>query len=236
MSQSIISRTISSVVDQRLVLSNGQAKRTFSYLTSWNVIRIGMLISFDGTSAANLTGTPLMLLAIMKDTANGFGNPSADHVVGARTIATQFTYNAGSGNPYFSSANPLQLVKKIGSTVTAGTGFGSGAFFTANQTAKRNALILEITKGSPNFTISAIYPTSATIAQFDVTPSVFEDMMNASSMANAAAVPSTAYSAQGGVTIAIDETTNGFFNGINLFWDKTANPLEISVVRHRKIS
>lgn len=236
MSQTITSRTISAVVDKRLVLTNGQGKRLFSYLTTWNVIRIGLHFSMDGSGAANITGTPLFALGIMSGTTNGVGNTTTSHFLGIRSVSATWTYNAGAGNPYFSEASSMQQYKRVNTTNTDSAGSSAlTPFWTANPGSKRNVIILEITKGSPNFTVAVIGPASAAAAQADITLATFEDMMNAVTMAAAAAIPSVAYTAGTSRTVAIDEATSGFFNAINFYWNKSVG-MEVCAVAHRKIS
>lgn len=235
MSQEIISRTIGSVVDKRALIKNGQLKRLFSYLNDWTKIRIGIHFSFDGSLAANITGTPQFVFGLISDTDNGWGNVTTDHFLGWRTNVATWTYNAGAGNPYFSLASAAILTKKIGTTITSGSSFSPSPSFTANNTLIRNALFLEITKGSPNFTVQSSHPGSAAAAQQDITDDVFENMMNAVDISACSSTPTVAYSSSTAWTIAIDEATNGYFNGLNIFWDKTVG-FEVSTVRHRKIS
>lgn len=236
MSQTIITRNIGGVDDKRLKMTTGQGKRLLAYLTSWTTVRIGVHWAIDPTAgAANITGTPTFFVGLCKNTANGYADVTTDHAYGFKHVGASMTYNANAGNPYYTTGNCV-WTKRVGTTITNSSNVG-GPMITANNTARRSVMIIEITKAAPNFSAQAIFPTLNTQGGIatDITPLQFEDMMNAASLTAAGALQS--WNAPGAATLlAVDETTNGQMNALNIFWDKTAYPLEFCTVRHRKIA
>lgn len=231
MSQIIISRTISSATDKRLALANGQIMRKFNFLNTWNVLRIGIQFGFNG--AASIAGTPQLVFGLNSGTVNGYADVTTQHFLGIRTLAASMTYNAGPP-AYYSTSTAFKLTKRIGTTTTDGGAFGS-PYFSAAMTTARSALVLQITRGSPNFTVEPVFPNNAPGAQADINDSAFLNMMEALTMTDAAAIQS-GYAVSTPQTIAIDTGTNGDFDSILVYWDRSAAPLEISSIRHRKIS
>lgn len=240
MSQAIVNRTISAQSDNRLSLTNGQAMRNLSFLTTWNVVRLGIQFGWNG--AASLSGTPQLVMGLNAGILDGSGNPvgyadpATSNFFGMRTLVPTMTYNAGPPAYYSNATVAPKPCTRVGSTLTDGTAFGStGPWGSAALTTARSALIIQVTKGSPNFTIEAVFATNATGAQADINDTKFLDMMESLTMADAASIQS-GYNAMAGVSMAVNEAANGYLNTMLIYWNRTSVPLEVSAVRHRRIS
>ncbi len=234
MSQSIISRIIGAQTDQRLALLNGQASRVLAFTSSWTRIRLGM--QFCISNVATISGVPVWALGATAGTANGFGDTSTTHFLGVRAPTTgNLVYTAGP--PAYdaqSGGAGINLCKKVGTLITS---IQSAPTFncSAAPTTNRSVVIVEITKGSPNFTVDCACASTTAAAQLDCTDTDFLNMMELASLTTIGTVK-TGYTNAGAITTAIDEATNGFFTALNVFWDRTSAPLEISALRIKKLA
>lgn len=245
MSQSIVSRTISSVVDKRLVLGNSQAARLFTITTAWTKIRIGIRVGLDAQgSTSNLTGTPrfafglchLDATAIPSSVAgsNLYADVSCDHFFGMRSTQATWTYQANAGDPYLGNMTGA-VTRRLLTTDTDSATMFTSIGMTTEPDARRNAYFLDILKGSPNYTVWAGYPNNVSAHSADVTEGMFLQMMEAAAFSTGSvltAILSGMTNTTGaGTTLACDEgTVARELNGIGVFWDRTSHLLEISDV------
>lgn len=228
MSQSII--TVGG--DKRLSLSNGQGVRRPVYLDNWTTIRIGLRLCFP--SAGGLTGTPRLWLGMCHGTVNGVADGTTDNFIGMVTNIP--TWSRSAGPPAYFPDVFLRAMKRVGTTNTyqGGGDMSSVPHFSADDSI-RNALILEITKGSPNYTLFAGFPSAAGGVQHDVTDTEFLNIMELNDLGDIGTVVSNYAKSSSNSTIATSEGA-GVFDTINIFWDKTAASCEISDVFHRKVA
>jgi hypothetical protein len=81
--------------------------------------------------------------------------------------------------------------------------------------------MIDITKGSPNFSVQAVcVRNNTTSGDVDLTSFLTQLEVPSPALTN-----HTSYTA---VNVAIDEAANGYFNGINIAWDRTTPEIEIS--------
>jgi hypothetical protein len=229
MSTTLVSRTISSVVDQRIVLANSEAKRVLAIGSVWTKIRIGMRLSIS--ASANITGNPRLAIGLCTSAADGFGRSNTTHFAGVRMSGTAFNYSAGP--PAYltaSAAGAFVACKRIGSTTTDGSAVSSAATMISSAVASiRSCLFLEITRGNPNFTFQLGAPTVAAGAQTDVTLWTSMDNPQWSDVSLNSILSN--YNTGNAVALAVDEATYGKLTTVNVYWDKSAMPLEISEIK-----
>lgn len=225
MASTIKQRTISSVVDNRIQLSNSQCARQWSTSlgTGWTKIRVGCRISVT-TTGSNLSGTPRLAIGVQVGTANLWqdaGGPT--HWAGVLSNTT-WTAHTGNGVQGYYLGSGLSIGKKIATTLTAGGSTGDFSLFW-NSTTLRSCLFVDITKGSPNFTFN--------IFCFNIANGfISSDTSLATYLANVV-LPSpsvTNHAMSGAITLAIDEATNGYFDSVGIAWDRTDALIEISDV------
>src|SRR5438874_10104744 len=132
---SIKSRTYSSIVDQRIALSNSHFARPHGITSAWTKLRIALRLSMTDSGAA-ITGSPDFSIGLCAGTTNIYKDSTTDHFVGIQTQASSWTrsgttyYTAsGGGLPY------LKPMKRIGSTTTLGSQLGTADTFTCNNDA-----------------------------------------------------------------------------------------------------
>jgi hypothetical protein len=235
MPQTIISRVVSAVTDKRGAFATGQGRRPFDFLDDWLSIRIGAVISFN--ASATLTGSPRLKFGLNAGVVlgEGPGSSGTSHFLGMTTPenVTEWTYNAGSP-PYLNCTNSAKSIKKIGAVITDISN-ALALKFSADPTVARNALFVEVVKGSPNFTIAFAGPTSAAAAQTDITPALFLQLFEAAALTDMNGIVS-GYTTGGHQSVAIDEGTYGAFDCLALHWDKQSVACEVSAVGRRKLS
>lgn len=225
----IVERTVLSVTDKRIVLGAEQLGRTISIGTNWNKIRIGMRCSTTYTSTSPLP----LLFGLCSGTTAMAGDATPEHFVGVRFDVAGWGVTNYTG---FLSAYGWAC-KIVDGTATQTGNDSTGAWMakTANCTG---ALMLEITKGSPNFTISkirSIGTTSGTptYSSEDITQALFEQ-----AMLSAASPPSIAghIGQWASNTIAVNEATDGYLDTINIKWGDPVATLDINEIAWARLS
>ncbi len=214
-------------------LSNASGARTLSIGTNWNVIRLGILVSFSDLGS-NPSGTPRFYCGALNGTtaANHVLKSTTTNFIGCVTDVASWTRNAGPP-VYYSTSSSLFGAKKITTTLTKTAAIGSWTV-SADGTV-RNVLLVELTKGSPNWTIQLGFTNSATGAQTDKTLAILKQALEAATMANAITLLSTGYTGPAGVALAFDETA-GSINAAHFAWDKTSFTARLYAIGYAKIS
>jgi hypothetical protein len=198
--------------EKTALFSNGTCARKVTIPGGWSKVRVGVRLQIDGTGA-NIT-TPTFALGLCSGTTNIFGDATVTHFVGFADILT-WTVSSGW---YPISVKPS---KKVGSTLTQGTALGSPVIWgnLGTDPARHSLWFVDITKGSPNYTINGFFRTALSVS--DPTASDFLTQM-------ALVTPSLSNHAVGtDQTIAVNEGTDGTLDSINLFWSGIPN-IEVS--------
>ena len=238
MSRAIDTITVSSIEDRRLVLGNAHCARVLQVGTDWTTLRMGFRFTF-ADSGGNLTAPNLkfgLLASPAGDLANGALTSSTSHFLGLSYVSNA-TRNT-SPTRYTAGAN-WSMVRRIGSTNNSGTGSPGAVGNYSATPEQRCCLIIQATKGSPNFTSNGITPISTAVP--DVSLTLLQSAMEQTTMANAettlnAALGGTHYDLAGNVTHAIDEAANGYFNSIYLGWAFTVPKIQVSDIVFAKIA
>lgn len=234
MSTAIDTVTVGGVEDRRLQLANAQAARVIDIGTSWSKIRLGIRFAWDDTGA-NLGGTPRLCLGMLSNPnfplTNGPLGATTGHFVGMATKFGDWARSAGPPVRYTGTSPAFAAVKKIGATFTSAD-MTTSITISGSPTTRRLLLILDITKGAPNFTFGAIWPFGATI--FDAVSNTH--LIDAMNIATFAAMKTyfdglyavNSYLASGTPVLAVDEATNGSLNAVCVAWDRATPTTHIS--------
>jgi hypothetical protein len=222
-------RTYTSIVDNRIRLTNSNFARLWStdIGTSWTTIRIGCRISIEDSGAAT-TGTARFAFGVCSGTSNIYMDATTTHWLGALTNTADWTRTAGpparvdmSGYTGGGGVCDFCPAKRITSTLTVGAIFATAQGIVYDCTTEnRTAFFLDITKGSPNFTLSVFHRNTATASDVTLTAYLAQVVLGSPALTNHATMTSA--------TIAIDEGANGSFNAVNVAWDRTSPAIEIS--------
>lgn len=224
--------------DKRIQLTNGQLIRRPVYLDNWTTMRIG--IHFTWPSAATIVGTPRLYVGVCNGLTNGIGDAVTTNFCGIATNSASIT-RAVSGSQAYANIGAMRVLKKVASTTTfhatgdmTGTAHGqmdaTGAWL--------GVMLVEITKGSPNYTFTlGIATSNSGVIGVNITPAHMDQYINLpigmtgiGAVANPNIVAVTANN-----SLAVSEAA-GVFNAINVYWDKTAAPCEISGIYHKKLA
>jgi hypothetical protein len=221
-------RTFTDGVDQYVALTNESLVRPLAMGTNWTTIRIAFLCAIDSQEAASFTGAQ-MSFGVSCGTTNPYSANTTTHSL---LITSQyngylgtFTYNAGSGNPYF-TGNGWGAIRKVGTTQTftagnnatqyypaAGTGTPRRMIVTA--TIQRNYLanqyLIYYTVVTPVATLS--FTQAHLIQALDQTSTSATIVINGASFTAGALVPTVFESA-------------GLFDTLEIYWNKQI-PFEI---------
>ena len=177
-------------------------------LTGWTGIRIGFRMLM-GDSGANLTGTPLLAFGLCSGGTDIMGDATTTHFVGGLTADATWT-RATSPTRY--SFAPFNAMKRVGVTDTIGGDMVASCTL-LNQFNR--VFYLDITKGSPNYTLSLFYGSSSTSS--GVSTAVFQQEFRAS----VPAISTPAHTQGAGVTVAVDEGVDGTLDHLCFSWDKS---------------
>lgn len=234
MSVEIETVTISAVDDKRLVLGNASAAFLHSQGNNFVRRRIGFRMAVDDTGA-NLTGTPRFYYGLMSSPSAGVANgplgATTNHFLGVRSNGSTWT-RATSPTRYSFGTGNHQLLKRINTTDTSIATSTAGALVPAEPTTRRSIWILDVLKGSPNWTISAVAGNNTTHP--DTSLEILQTAMNILTMTSVSAyltaITGAAYGAAGSGTHAVDEATDGALNAIVLAWDRISPLMYVSEI------
>lgn len=153
---------IDSSGDKLVSLSNASFARPFD-IGTWSVIRVGMMARMD--FASSLTGlTPNLPLGLCSGSTNQVFDATTTNFIGVRSNSASWNLSAGSPDIIWVVTSGWLRSKRVGSTWTDGAGTTSGApcfMRTSEADGACEMYMVEITKGSPNYSISIFCPTAA---------------------------------------------------------------------------
>ncbi len=222
-------RTFSSVVDNRIRLANSNFARPWStdIGTSWSHIRICGCLGIELTGS-DITSTPRFFFGCCSGTSNIFMDATTTHWAGAYSTWTPW---AAGTNKYhnYTGGTIWTLAKRITSTTTTGSGLSTAWTIGDCTQAFRTAFLLDITKGSP-FTVQLFSANAYNTLPPDVTLSAFLTQIPLTTPVF------TSHGFDTAVTMTLDEATNGYFNAVNIGWDRTSPAIELSALAVVKLA
>lgn len=225
--------------ERRLVLSNSQWAADLDVGSSWSTIRFGWrwAAADTGVQMSEAGCYMGMMSTPSANLANGPLSATTGHFVGLGRINAN-NYNVGVPN-YWSTSWVMR--SKVGSTLAGSTPASSIALLSSDPSQVRTAHFIEITKGSPNFTLTHV--TCAGInAYLDIEElSVLKTAMGQATIANVATNMNAYVGGSGtryvssGVSLAVDEATNGYLSAFVIGWP-FYNALYVSELLFRVIA
>ena len=154
--------TIQYNLDRVAKVTAGSMARRFLDLNSWEKARVAARITFDNLGEYiehDITGTPRFWLGMLSNPAAGMTNgpltASTSHFVGLRTGAPTWIWTDTSPRYALPSPSGLQVGKRVGSTDSF-VDAGVTAHVSAQPETRREILVVEITKGSPNYSFQTM--------------------------------------------------------------------------------
>jgi hypothetical protein len=231
-----ITTTFAGGNDIALQLGNEEWVRQLAIGSTWSYIRIGILFQLTGTANTSSGG---FSIGVCSGTSAPFGNTSCQNFVGIEIIAG-LNWTANAPFPYYSlTASNAFACKKIGSSITT---YGSNladsvgmCFPTSSGTARRGLIYVDITKGSPNYTVGMMMTTN-TYASHDYTVAELLSGMTPP-FSNTFSVGGTVllYGNGAVTTVATDETLGGF-DTVDIYSNELNNPFNIFEVAVEKLA
>jgi hypothetical protein len=225
------SRTFNLIEDRHLTLAGEEYLRPLGIGSNWTKLRLGLLVALTPNGTSNLPDCSLMLGVCSAATpfsgTQGYGAAVTGNYLGAdftNRTGSDLTYGAGSGNPYYYTVNKAAR-RRYGVTETTASLGGSYSLCCATNTGtlqRRTPLYVDITKGSPNYTLRPFFCSSAH-AVLDFTAAHLLDGLEQSGVP---VINGQTLQAESVTNIACDETA-GVFDTLSLFWNRAAYPLEV---------
>lgn len=211
MASTIVQRTINAVTDLTIDMPNSSWGRPIVLPSTWSKVRFGMRMHCVGNVA--VTGLNA-----------AFGFCSGTTALPGDFNTTNFVgmgYNAVSGGGAGQIDAFFQPMTKVGTTTTFGANLLHG-FLPQNvaNTFDTELLFVDITKGSPNYSINIFGPTT----NGGVNPATAADFLTQVVQATPA-FGFHSYSAAG--TIAASEVA-GAFNAVTAWWGSALTVFEIT--------
>lgn len=204
--------------------NNSIAARLVS-LGTWNVVRVGIL--WGVTQDTPGTITPDFALGFCAGTAAVYGDASATHFVGITT--EHVTFGGWAISSGFFVSQIFRPTKQVGVVKTNGGNLTAISATNASSVNNyRTILMVEITKGSPNYSFKLFYRNTTNANDYNVThlTTVME-----------AAVPTLGdHTFSAAQTLAVDEGVDGTLTAAQIYWSLTTSDAEIDAIMVSKIS
>lgn len=206
---------LTQLTDQGIQLSNAAGARQLGVGTSWNRLRVGARVCITD-SGINLSGTPRFYLGVQAGAVNNpLSGSAATHFVGLITSSGNWTR---SGSTYSVASGPF-YGKQVGTAIST-VAVNVTTVFPWN-TYRLYVSMIEITKGSPNFTLQVL-----TVNNINASPVPFANFiagMETSSFAGVpAAIGTGSLVAQPAAGIAVNEGTDGQLDSVSIAWDRSS--------------
>lgn len=209
-------RTISAVVSKAIQLSNAQFGRLITLPVGWSKVRVGVRLHMTD-SGANLTGTPRFAIGLGSGVSAMVGDAVTTNWIGLINNNASWTRSAQTYQ-----SEQWCVAKKVGATLTTGTTVIAAAAYYPNQaatsTADRALRFVDITKGSPNYTLTGFYKNDPTVA--DVSAATFLSQMILAS-------PAVTFHQTGTNQVIAFSEVAGTLDAVQIWWDHADALFEI---------
>jgi hypothetical protein len=189
--------------------------------TDWEHIRIATAFMCEDTGG-NIANNPLAgrwAVGLCSGTTNPYHpTNSVDNFVGY--ISSDFVWSRIAFSTFAEYSISGFSATKVGTTQTNSTGISNrlGSTLGRGGAAKMSCLCLDFIKGSPNWTINAFFLTNGNSYSFDYShrDNLFKALTVDSRSSGAVGTTET-----NGISIAVDEGTNGSLDHVNIYWPLT---------------
>lgn len=195
-------------------------------LGTWNVVRVGMLWGVTQDSPGTIT--PDIGFGFCSGTAAVYGDASATHFVGITTDNVPFGGWALHASGFFIS-QIFRPTKQVGVVKTNGANLTSiSATNGSSVNNYRTVLMIEVTKGAPNYSFRLFFRNSVNLNDYNVS--------HLTTVMEAAAPTLGDHTFSGAQTLAVDEGVDGTLTAAQFYWNLTTSDAEIDAIMVSKIS
>lgn len=200
--------SVGGVNEQDAIMSNSTFARPITLPSTWNHVRVGARL-WASDFGSGPTGTPLLQMGLCSGTTNLVGDANCQYFVGVTYNSSVWSYSPGGNGVYFSIA--LAAMTKTGSVTTLGSNVTADSRL--SMTGSNAAfLFVDITKGSPNYTIGTFYYSGVGAT---ATSTNFQNQLFLSSPTQ------PAHTVSSNTTIAVNEALSGSLNTATIYWNRT---------------
>lgn len=215
MSAVIKSRTFGGVVDQRARFLNSTYFRGFTVPATWASLRIGLRLCMDGSAT---TAGVNNYFTIGLSNGQSWGTNAIYYLNDYSGL--NYTAASGGNAAYYHVKSTLAYTaKNVNNVVSLGTAGNVDLYLPADATAGvRRMLFIDVTKGSPNWTLKLFFPNVVPSAALDVSVADFIDTVQ---------MPIPTYTGHTSSTLpslAFNETA-GAINSVFCGWNTSATPV-----------
>jgi len=226
---SIIQRVFTVGKEKALVLRGDEYYKPTGLGTNWTRLRIGLTYAFAGDIPNNLNNVAFFIGMCVHNrpyTINtghcvGWVAPSLGSGGGAA-----LTYNANSGNPYYSSSG-FNAVSRINTVLLTSATGGSNIFvptITGSALTRRAVSILDITKTNATTTTLVMYQSVLAHMSLELTDG---DMYNAIEQIGTTPVLRDSSMQASGINALLYTEVAPGLDSVNIYWPKWSFPMEI---------
>lgn len=205
--------------DKYCALTNEELIRPIG--TDWSALRIGLMVALNTDGTNNITGR--LAIGVCSGNTNPVGNSNTTLFCGTRTLSPgTWTYNANSGNPYFSSGAQYGL-RRVGASDTT-AGISNTNMFIATNTGsvqRRSLIFVDVAKAGSE----QPFCTNTTQIASDYSFASFLEGLEYPSSGNLT-IQNIALAVQTSQTISFDQTP-GLLDHVDVQWTGASQALEI---------
>jgi hypothetical protein len=205
--------------DRRIQLCAEELVRTLAIGSSWSRLRLGIRLRFNGLCIdTGGTGNGALAVGLCRGSAGFYDPYTVDYIGFSQGTSTQ----AGGSWTYAverSSTTDHALFKKVGASVTASSAGSSATLYIAANNFNHSVLYLDVTRGSPNYTLVGYSLTVGAVASDWSRTSFFTGLETESPITGMAAVNTTTAMAYSG---------DGYFDSISVLWSRCVPTIDIS--------
>lgn len=225
---SIITRAFSFGTTQPILLRGNEWTQPYTIGQRWVKLRVGFLCGIRDTGGANNLPGSCIIAGVCSDGKSYHKNPAAFcGWAWPNQNGGTLTYNANSGNPYYSTGGNFYSIIRTGTTNQTAT-VGSTTFYMpiiTDANPRRGLWIIDLTKSATTWTIGG-YMNALAHCSLDLGMTDLYDALE--QYAATPVVRGTSLSAfpfQSAGTYS--ELTYGVLNTATFWWNRWVYPLEI---------
>lgn len=218
----IVQEVISAQTVNAVKVLGASFARTLKIPANWTKLRVGMRVLWTQpiaipNNASLLTGPPLFAVGLCHGTTHIFGDPTADHFVG---VVSDGNWTSETSE-YLYDFITLKGAVKVGASTTLSSTLNTGGLGQFGQGTNAawaptpQNYFVDITKGSPNFTINTFYISNGQVCGAQSRATFLADVVLAS--------PAEAGQAFGAspASMAVNEGTNGALDSVCVSWNRS---------------
>lgn len=211
--------------DKGLSLANEEFVRKMSIGSNWTMLRIGVQCSWVTDCQTSLSSAAFVI-GVCSGVTNTYTQATTTNFVGANLCgqSTTGSITANFNPPWYLTVSGACFLRRVGTSTTVTGGASFGTIFNGTALTKRSIYYLDITKGSPNYTLKLWGTVDG--ASFGAQEGTTAGFTGAISAATPAPAGSSALTSITSSAVACDETA-GAFDSVSIFWNKTTYAVQI---------